>query len=141
MLVFIFFPLLRLERGTSASEYARLIYWMYYVLQGGASHCAQPETLLFSDLPDNEKSKWLAALRPQPAHGWDDKITYTGWKDVPSVYLICESDKLLPTAVQEQLADLAGSKVERCSAGHVPQLSQPERVVEVIKAASVSFLE
>lgn len=81
----------------------------------------------------------MAELKPQPAQGWGDKVTYTGWKDVPSVYLICEGDNALPVSLQEQLASLAGSKVERCSAGHLPQLSQPARVVEVIKAASTTF--
>lgn len=109
------------------------------MIQGGASHCAQPETLLFGDLPSSEKPAWLAKLQPQPAQGWDDTVTYAGWKDVPSVYLICEGDNALPVALQEQLAGLAGSKIERCSAGHIPQVSQPERVVEVIEAACATF--
>lgn len=109
------------------------------MIQGGASHCAQPETLLFGDLSDDEKTQWLAKLQPQPAQGWDDKVSYTGWKDVPSVYLVCEGDNALPVPLQEQLATLAGSKVERCSAGHIPQVSQPARVVEVIKAAYATF--
>ncbi|KAJ5619236.1 hypothetical protein N7510_003220 [Penicillium lagena] len=99
----------------------------------------EPDVLLFNDIPEQEKAKWLAELRPQPASGWDGKVTYTGWKDVPSVYLICEGDKALPVPLQEQLAALANSKIQRCSAGHVPQLSQPEKVMEVIKAAILSM--
>ncbi|KAH8695237.1 Alpha/beta hydrolase fold-1 [Talaromyces proteolyticus] len=112
----------------------------FAVVDGGASHCAQPEKLLFGDLPAAEKSAWLAKLQPQPAQGWDGRVEYTGWKDVPSVYLVCEGDELLPMPLQEQLAGLAGSKVERCSAGHVPQVSQPERVVEVVKGAVEEFV-
>lgn len=95
----------------------------------------QPETLLFGDLPEAEKAEWLTAIKPQPAEGWDDIVSYTGWKDVPSVYLICEGDNVLPTPLQEQLASLAGSEIERCSAGHLPMLSQPEVVVRVVQAA------
>ncbi|PWY83358.1 alpha/beta-hydrolase [Aspergillus heteromorphus CBS 117.55] len=109
----------------------------FAVVEGGACYCAQPEVLLLDDLAEADKGKWLAALKPQPAEGWDGKVNYTGWKDVPSVYLICEGDKLLPVPLQEQLAGLAGSEIERCSAGHMPQLSQPDRVVEVIKAAAI----
>ncbi|KAL2855897.1 hypothetical protein BJY01DRAFT_231521 [Aspergillus pseudoustus] len=102
---------------------------------GGALHCAQPEKLLFGDLPDDEKATWLAAIRPQPSRGWEATVEYAGWKHVPSVYLICEGDNALPVPLQEQLAALAGSRVERCSTGHLPQLSQPEKVVEVIERA------
>ena len=107
--------------------------------QGGASYCAQPELLLFNDIPEEVKAKWLAELRPQPAQGWDGVVSYTGWKDVPSTYLICEGDKLLPATLQEQLAMLANSKIERCSGGHLAQLSQPQKVMEVIKMALASI--
>ncbi|KAJ5594596.1 uncharacterized protein N7459_000804 [Penicillium hispanicum] len=107
--------------------------------KGGASYCAQPEILLFNDIPDEERSKWLTALKPQPSQGWDDVVAYTGWKHVPSVYLICEEDKALPVPLQEQLAALANSKIERCNAGHLPHLSQPKRVLEVIKTAILSM--
>ncbi|KAJ5703611.1 hypothetical protein N7493_011536 [Penicillium malachiteum] len=106
----------------------------FAVVEGGASHCAQPEVLLFGDLQEDEKAQWLAALKPQPAQGWDDTVRYTGWKDVPSTYLICEGDNALPVPLQEQLASLAGSTIERCSAGHLPMLSQPGAVVDVIKS-------
>jgi len=84
-------------------------------------------------LPENEKAEWLAAFKSQPAKGWDDTVNYTGWKDVPSLYLICEGDNALPVSLQEQLAALAGSEIVRCSAGHLPMLSQPDVVVEAVK--------
>ncbi|KAJ6090288.1 hypothetical protein N7486_009103 [Penicillium sp. IBT 16267x] len=107
----------------------------FAVVEGGSSHCAQPEILLLGDVPVNEQAGWLAAFEPQPAEGWDDTVSYTGWKDVPSVYLICEGDNALPVSLQEQLAALAGSEIERCSAGHLPMLSQPDVVAKVVKRA------
>ncbi|KAJ5935040.1 hypothetical protein N7466_004587 [Penicillium verhagenii] len=107
----------------------------FAVVEGGASYCAQPEILLLGDLPEEEKAGWLDAIKPQPAQGWDDTVSYAGWKDVPSVYLICDEDNALPVPLQEQLAALAGSKIERCSAGHLPMLSQPEAVAGVVQSA------
>lgn len=98
--------------------------------------CATPEKILFSDLNEAEATKWVGELKPQPGAGWDDTVTYCGWEEVPSVYLVCEGDQALPTPLQEQLAASANSKIERCSAGHIPMVSQPERVVEVIKDAA-----
>ncbi|RAK95952.1 alpha/beta hydrolase [Aspergillus ibericus CBS 121593] len=106
----------------------------FAVVQDGGSYPANPEVLLFDDVAEPEKAKWLAELRPQPAEGWDGVVSYAGWKEVPSVYLVCEGDRALPVPLQEQLAGLAGSRIERCSAGHMPQVSQPERVAEVILA-------
>ncbi|OGM44088.1 hypothetical protein ABOM_007317 [Aspergillus bombycis] len=107
--------------------------------EGGALHCIQPERTLFNDLDEAGKRKWLGVLRPQPAHGWRGTTTFAGWKDVESVYLVCEEDQSLPVFLQEEFAGLAGSKIERCSAGHMPHLSQPSRVVEVIKDAVAAF--
>lgn len=108
-------------------------------IQGGAIHCVQPEQTLFNDLDEEEKGKWLDVLKPQPAQGWNGTTIYAGWKDVKSVYLICEEDQVIPAFLQEELAGLAGSRIERCSAGHLPHLSQPSRIVEVIKDAVAAF--
>jgi pimeloyl-ACP methyl ester carboxylesterase len=103
-------------------------------------YCRDPETTLFGDLPESERPALSASLKTQPAENWDNgTVSYCGWKDVPSVYLICENDDVIPPPVQEHCAALAGSRIERCSSGHVPQLSQPVRVVEVIKGAIAEF--
>lgn len=81
----------------------------------------------------------MAEIKPQPAEGWNDVTSYGGWEVVPTTYLVCEGDKLLPISLQEQCAAVANSKIERCSAGHIPQLSQPERVIEVIKTTIASL--
>ncbi|GLA63415.1 hypothetical protein AtubIFM54640_004562 [Aspergillus tubingensis] len=111
----------------------------FAVVEGGAMYCVNPEVLLLNDVPEPEKTKWLAIFDPQPANDWNGRVPYAGWKDVPSVYLVCEGDNALPAGLQEQLANLAGSQIERCSAGHMPQLSQPSRVTEVIRAAAATI--
>ena len=78
----------------------------------------------------------MKTLKPQPAAGWDDTVTYSGWKEVSSVYLVCENDAIVPDTMQVEFAQLAGSKIERCNAGHMVQISMPEKVVEVVKAAA-----
>lgn len=97
--------------------------------------CSDPETNLFNDLPPESATEWAQTLQIQPAADWDDVVTYGAWKTVPSVYLVCEGDRCIPAAVQLQMAALAGSRVERCAAGHMPMLSVPERVVELVRGA------
>jgi Alpha/beta hydrolase family len=101
----------------------------------GEMHCVSPETTLFSDLSFSETERWMRELKCQPGEGWDQTTVYCGWRDVESVYLVCEQDKCLPKSVQEQCAKLARSQVERCQAGHMVMLSMPEKVVEVVLKA------
>ena len=97
--------------------------------------CADARNGLFNDLGDVEAEKWISVLQCQPAEGWGGTTTYCGWREVPSTYLICEGDQLLPTERQEQFAQLAGAKIEKCSAGHMCILSAKEKVVSVIREA------
>lgn len=99
-------------------------------------HCLTPQIILFNDLDDSTAKTWINKLQSQPASDWDHTITYCGWRDVPSVYLVCEKDACIPPPVQLQLAEMAGSKVEKCGAGHMPMVSMPKKVVEVIMEAA-----
>lgn len=99
-------------------------------------HCKDPETTLFSGMSHEETEKWMKELKCQPGEGWDQTTLYCGWRDVPSVYLVCKGDRCLPASVQVQHAKVAGSEVEKCEAGHMVMLSMPEKVVEVIVKAA-----
>lgn len=99
-------------------------------------YCKSPRASLFNDLPSAEADAWLSKMSFQPAEGWNDVVTYCGWKDIPSTYLVCERDAVFPPEMQRQCAKMAGSEIETCSAGHMVMLSQPERVVEVVVRAA-----
>ena len=95
-------------------------------------HCVTPEKLLFNDLDDGTAKIWVEKMQSQPASDWDETVTYCGWKDVPSVYLVCEGDSCIPPPMQLQMAESAGSEIEKCAAGHMAMVSMPEKVVEII---------
>ena len=52
------------------------------------------------------------------------------------MYLVCEGDVCIPPSMQLQLADMAGSEIEKCRAGHMPMISMPTKVIEVIVEAA-----
>ena len=58
-------------------------------------------------------------------------MTYCGWRDVPSTYILCELDRLIPATVQEKLAGVASSKIVRIQSGHLAQLSCTEEVASI----------
>ncbi|KAK4690877.1 hypothetical protein P7C71_g6011, partial [Lecanoromycetidae sp. Uapishka_2] len=108
----------------------------FCVFEGGAMNCVTPEKILFNDLDHEAAQKWAKTLQTQPATGWDGMVTYCGWREVPSVYLMCENDNCIPPPMQLQMAEMAGSRIERCAAGHMLMLSMPEKAVEIVKSAA-----
>lgn len=102
----------------------------------GSMVCKHPETNLFNDLSPEAANDYLDKLSYQPASGWDGRITYTGWKQIPSIYLICKNDRILSEAQQRDMAGMAGSEIRECEAGHMVQCSMPSLVAECVKAAA-----
>ncbi|MCJ1293113.1 hypothetical protein MMC34_004666 [Xylographa carneopallida] len=101
--------------------------------EGERMTCASPLTNLFHDLPAPEAARWAARLSFQPARGWDGVIRHTAWREIPSVYLVCEGDRVVPPALQRMFAAAAGSEVVSCGAGHMPMLSVPGTVVGCVR--------
>ena len=104
-------------------------------MQGGALYLKDPEKLFFHDLEEAETQKWMKVLRPQASAGWDGTVSYCGWREVPSLFLVCEKDRIIPEEMQMQFAGLAGSEIMKCGAGHMVHLSMPEKVVEIVRRA------
>ena len=55
---------------------------------------------------------------------------------MPSVYLVCEADAVLPPPLQLRTAEKAESEVVQCGAGYRVRLSMPEEVVGVVRRAA-----
>ena len=81
---------------------------------------------------DEEAKYWTSMLQPMPSEGWNDTIFDCAWRDIPSVYLLCTKDQCIPIDWQRGFAEKAGCKVVECDAGHMPQLSQPQTVVDLV---------
>ncbi|MCJ1309511.1 hypothetical protein MMC25_003171 [Agyrium rufum] len=108
----------------------------FFNIQGDKLFGKDPKALLFNDLLPEGADAWAAKSQHQPAKNCEETIAFAGWKEVPSRYLIYEGDAVLPTALQMQFAQLAGSEITTCSAGHMVMLSQPQKVLEVIREAA-----
>ncbi|KAF8852482.1 alpha/beta-hydrolase [Acephala macrosclerotiorum] len=108
----------------------------FFEYDGTRLFCKDPASFLFNDLPPDVAQMWISRLECQPAWKWDGEITHGGYKDVSSVYLLCSNDQCVPLAMQRQCAELAGSEIVSCNAGHMVMLSQPETVVKVIHTAA-----
>ena len=115
----------------------------YSTTKGDRMYPVSPLTTMFNDFPVEEAEIFIKDhLSYQPASGWaDTKITYCGWRHIPSIYLVCENDALLPPPFQRQCVELIGAETLSCTASHMVVLSQPEKVVEIVRKAAGEVID
>jgi len=98
----------------------------------GTNMCKDPLNGLFNDLPLQLAKEWNSKMEIQPARGWDGTVTYCGWREVPSVYILAERDALLPVQLQTHFAETAGSKIVKIDGGHMVQLSRTKELAGIV---------
>ena len=88
------------------------------------------------DLPEDEQQMvWatqtvpLADLFGQPVHG-------AAWKTKPTYYVLGANDRTVHPDLQRFVAKRMNAKVTELQSSHVPMVSQPQRVYEVIRQAA-----
>jgi pimeloyl-ACP methyl ester carboxylesterase len=74
----------------------------------------------------------LADLFGQPVPG-------AAWKLKPTSYIVGSNDRTIQPELERFLAKRMNAKVTEVASSHVPMLSQPRRVYEVIRDAAVNI--
>ena len=94
-------------------------------------------------MSDSDAETWVNRLSHHSAPIFSGQLTVAAWKTIPSTYILCEEDQTLHIQAQEgmvsgaqQAAPDSFDVVERCSAGHSPFLSIPDKVTEYLKRAA-----
>lgn len=77
-----------------------------------------------------------AVQQPPQASIFDEQIGPPAWKNFPSWYLVTTEDQMIPPAAQKHLAERMGATVQMVAASHVPMVSQPDVVAELIRVAA-----
>ncbi|CAG8970987.1 hypothetical protein HYALB_00007655 [Hymenoscyphus albidus] len=92
--------------------------------------------LILPDLPADVEL--IAKFTCHSAVSFSNELTYAGYKDIPTSYLLCEIDATIPVERQkraiENIEKLSGKKVAVTSinAGHIPHVSALPEVVDWI---------
>jgi len=87
------------------------------------------------DLPENEQAMvWATQGVPKP-----DLLSKgaggTAWKTKPSWYIVGKHDHTVPPEMERFVAKRMGATTYELDCDHTPMLSQPEKVLDVIRAA------
>jgi pimeloyl-ACP methyl ester carboxylesterase len=89
------------------------------------------------DLPRAETDVMVATQGPIAAACFSTKVHNAAWKTKPSWYIVAHNDRMIAPAIERALARKIHATTIEVESSHVPMLSQPERVAQVIiKAAN-----
>src|SRR5712664_3521204 len=88
------------------------------------------------DLPEQEqKLVWATQGVPKPDL-FEAKAGGTAWKSKPSCYIVGKNDRTVHPDLERFFAKRMSATTYELDSSHVPMLSQPERVLDVIRAAA-----
>jgi pimeloyl-ACP methyl ester carboxylesterase len=88
------------------------------------------------DLPEHEKKLVLATQGVPKPDLFEAKAGGTAWKSKPSWYIVGKKDRTVHPDLERAMAKRMSATTYELDSSHVPMLSQPERVLDVIRAAA-----
>jgi pimeloyl-ACP methyl ester carboxylesterase len=91
------------------------------------------------DLPEAEQNLALATATPPAAELFDQQVPGVAWKTKPSWYIVANHDRSVNPDLERFCADRMGAKTYDVDSSHVPMLSHPEFVLDVIRDAAKSL--
>ncbi len=73
------------------------------------------------------------------ANLFNEKMDGTAWRSKPSWYIVARNDRTVNPELQRVAAKRMGAKIYEADSSHVPMLSQPKFVLNVIRDAAHSI--
>ena len=88
------------------------------------------------DLSEQEKKLvWATQCVPAPDL-FNAKAGGTAWRSKPSWYIVAKNDRTVHPDMERFVAKRMGAKVTEVASSHVPMLSHPDLVIDVIRTAA-----
>ena len=88
------------------------------------------------DVPPNTAAVMAATQRPFDIAILEELSGPPAWKTIPSWYLIATEDRAIPPATQRFMANRAGATIAEVRSSHVPMVSRPSAVTDLILDAA-----
>ena len=88
------------------------------------------------DVPAAERRILDAAQHPFAGASSGQSVTTAAWQTKPSWYLVADDDRMVSPELQRAMAHRLGASTQSLASGHLPMLSQPERVAAFILEAA-----
>jgi pimeloyl-ACP methyl ester carboxylesterase len=90
------------------------------------------------DLPEGERELIWATQGAPVADLFNQKVEGTAWRSKPSWYVVATKDHTIQPDLERFVAKRAGATIFETDSSHVPMLSQPDFVLDVIRKAATA---
>ena len=90
------------------------------------------------DLSEQEQQLVWATQGVPATNLFDQKVAGTAWKSKPSWYIVAKNDRTVHPELERFVAKRMGATTTEVESSHVPMLSKPSVVVDVIRAAAAA---
>ena len=90
------------------------------------------------DLSEQEQQLVWATQGVPDVNLFNQKIAGTAWKSKPSWYIVAKNDRTVHPELERFCAKRMGARTSEVESSHVPMLSNPKLVLDVIRAAAAS---
>jgi pimeloyl-ACP methyl ester carboxylesterase len=87
------------------------------------------------DLSEQEKKVVWATHAAPAADLFNQKVEGTAWRSKPSCYIVANKDRTVQPELQRSAAKRMRATIAEIESSHVPMLSNPELVLDVIGKA------
>jgi pimeloyl-ACP methyl ester carboxylesterase len=105
-----------------------------WLLESGVDYFA-------GDLSEEEQQiVWATAMAPD-ADLFNQKVEGVAWRLKPSWYVIAKNDRTVHPDLERSAAERMGATTYEVESSHVPMLSHPDLVLDVIRTAANSVQE
>ena len=94
-----------------------------------------------ADVSDRDLSVLSAAQKPINSQTFGQVYETPAWKDIPSWYLTANNDQAINPELQRVFAQRMNATTREVDSSHVPFVSQPAAVTEIIKEAAEATLQ
>jgi pimeloyl-ACP methyl ester carboxylesterase len=90
------------------------------------------------DLPKEEQQVVWATQGVPAANLFDQKMAGTAWKSKPSWYIVAKNDQTVQPELERFCAKRMNATTYEADSSHVPMLSKPNLVIDVIRTAAMA---
>jgi pimeloyl-ACP methyl ester carboxylesterase len=94
-----------------------------------------------ADVTNDEAAVMAAVQRPLSVVSFTEAEGTPAWKTIPSWYLVCTEDQMIPPPAQEFLAKRMNATVRSVPSSHAPFMSRPHEVADIIALAAESITQ
>jgi pimeloyl-ACP methyl ester carboxylesterase len=88
------------------------------------------------DLSEEEQKLVWATQGVPSADLFDQKVAGAAWKSKPSWYIVAKNDRTVHPDLERFVANRMGATTYELESSHVPMLSHPDAVIDVIRTAA-----